>query len=96
LRIASKTANIHSTIHKISIRASPLVGYILVKHHNLSELILFLLPTFNDLATKIGLDEINSKKWLVLVTNPKRLWCYIGICPTGGDALSIAKKGLKY
>jgi hypothetical protein len=45
------------------------------------------LPIFDDLATKIGLDEINSKKWLGLVSNPKRLCCFTGICPTGGDAL---------
>jgi hypothetical protein len=39
----------------------------------LSQLILFLLPIFDDfLATKIGLDEINSEKWLGLVTNTKK------------------------
>jgi hypothetical protein len=45
------------------------------------------LPILDDLATKIVLDEKNSKKWLGLVSNPKELFGFTSICPTGGDAL---------
>jgi hypothetical protein len=56
-----------------AIGASPPFGHIPVKHHNFLGLVTnpnrFLLfisanPIFDDLATKIGLDKINSKKRL--------------------------------
>jgi hypothetical protein len=53
----------------------------------ISQQILFLLPIFDDLPTKIGFAEIYSKKRLGLVLNPKKLLGYTGAYPTGGDAL---------
>jgi hypothetical protein len=45
------------------------------------------LPIFDDLPTKIGFAEKNSKKRLGLVSNPKKLLGYTGVRPTGGDTL---------